>query len=70
MPLSWKKMSLTADLVMEMKMGSEGDISFLHDETHQNGRILDAEWTESLKFYLPDVEEEIPRASERKPNER
>lgn len=60
-PLSWKKVSLMADIIMEIQMGSEGDISFLHDETHQNGGILEAEWTEALRIYLPDVDEKFPR---------
>ncbi|KAK4499884.1 hypothetical protein PRZ48_008070 [Zasmidium cellare] len=56
-PLSWKKVSVMADIVMEIEMGSEGERSFLKDEWHQDAAILEAEWTESLRMYLPDVEE-------------
>ena len=56
-PLSWKKVSLMADIIMEMQMGREGDTSFLLDEQHENGGILEAEWTEALKLYLPHVDE-------------
>ncbi|KAF2168875.1 hypothetical protein M409DRAFT_20889 [Zasmidium cellare ATCC 36951] len=55
-PLAWKKVSLMADIVMEIQMGSEGESSFLMNESHQDAGILEAEWTEALKMYLPDVE--------------
>ena len=60
-PLSWKKVSLMADIIMEMQMGSEGESSFLDEERHENSGILDAEWTEALRIYLPDVKEGISR---------
>lgn len=59
-PISWKKVSIMADIIMEMQMGSEGESSFLEDEKHENASILDSEWTESLRIYLPDLEGGIP----------
>lgn len=56
-PRSWKKVSLMADIVMEIQMGSEGESSFLEEEQHENAAIMEAEWTESLRMYLPEIEE-------------
>lgn len=55
-PVSWKKVSIMADIIMEMQMGSESESSFLEDERHENASILDSEWTEALRIYLPDLE--------------
>ncbi|KXT13128.1 hypothetical protein AC579_5627 [Pseudocercospora musae] len=58
-PLSWKKVSLMADILMEIQMGSEkeGGSSFLEDERHENGKILENDWTDALRIYLPDADE-------------